>query len=378
MLKVGIAGARGICNILGFQAHPDDVEITAICDLNEETAKTAAEKYGIPRTFRIYDDMLESDIDAVVISTPMQLHVPQAIAALQAGKHILSEVTAGVTMDELWWLIEAAEKSGKVYMFAENCCYLPENRLIAEMVKSGLFGKPYFGEGEYIHDIKNMAAYHNGKASWRKYWQLGKRGAFYPTHSIGPVMQWFGDDRIKSVICASAGQNNAKEFGLRQDDTTITLCHTNSGGLIKLRVDCMSPRPHNNLYYSLQGTKGCYEAPRGLGDGHKIWLESTGGNAADPQWHPLTEYYDKFMPERFQNATKEQKSAGHEGSDFFIVDSFIDSVIRGSKPEPDVYQACEWTAVGLLSELSVTNNARLMEMPDFRKKLPLSEQLIRL
>ena len=64
--------------------------------------------------------MLESDIDAVVIATPMQLHVPQAILALEAGKHVMSEVTAGVTMDELWWLIESVEKSQKVYMMAEN------------------------------------------------------------------------------------------------------------------------------------------------------------------------------------------------------------------------------------------------------------------
>lgn len=65
--------------------------------------------------------MLASDIDAVVVSTPMQLHVPQSIAALHAGKHVLSEVTAGVTMDELWWLKENVPepiefKDGYVYV----------------------------------------------------------------------------------------------------------------------------------------------------------------------------------------------------------------------------------------------------------------------
>ena len=43
-----------------------------------------------------------------------------------------------------------------------------------------------------------------------------------------------------------------------------------SGGLIQIRVDCMSLRPHNLTYYQLQGTQGCYEAPRGLGDVAKI------------------------------------------------------------------------------------------------------------
>lgn len=378
MLKVGIVGARGICNILGFNEYGNEVAISAICDLNESVAKKASDEYNIPKFYRVYDDMLESDIDAVVISTPMQLHVPQAIAALEAGKHVLSEVTAGITMDELWWLIEAVEKSGKVYMFAENCCFLRENLVIHEMVKAGLFGKPYFAEGEYLHEIKGLVKYKDGKTSWRKYWQLGKRGAFYPTHSIGPTMQWLGEDRIQSIICASSGQNIAKEFDLRQDDTTVTLCQTNNGALIKIRIDCMSPRPHNNLYYSLQGTKGCYEAPRGLGDDHKIWLESMDGDSNNPQWQPLSVFYDEFLPQPYKSATVQQKQAGHGGSDFYIVGHFLDAVLKGVKPAIDVYSACEWTAVGLLSELSVTNNGRQMKMPDFRKNMPISEQIITL
>src|SRR5690606_27282545 len=117
----------------------------------------AAAKHGIPHTYRVFEDMLDSDIDAVVISTPMQLHVPQAIAALHAGKHVMSEVTAGVTMDELWWLKETVESTGKVYMMAENYCYIPENQQIMNMVKQGLFGDVYFGEGEYLHDIRSLA-----------------------------------------------------------------------------------------------------------------------------------------------------------------------------------------------------------------------------
>ncbi len=378
MLKIGLAGARGQSTILGFKAHPDEVEITAMCDLNEEVAKAAAEKHGIPKTYRIFEDMLESDIDAVVISTPMQVHVPQAIAAFEAGKHVLSEVTAGVTMDELWWLIEAVEKSGKVYMFAENYCYIPQNPVVRNMAKAGLFGKLYFGEGEYLHCITDRLMYADGKRTWRNYWQLGKRGAFYPTHSLGPVMQWLEGDRITSILCASSGQNRARELGLRQDDSTLTLCRTQSGALVKIRVDCMSKRPHKMDYYSLQGTKGCYEAPRGLGDEHKIWLDCMEGDENNPKWHPLSEFYDEYMPERYKNATDEQKAAGHWGGDFFLVDDFLDAVLRGAKPAIDVYQACEWTAVGLLSELSVTNNGRWMDMPEFRPNLPLAEQVIKL
>ncbi|RAV20989.1 hypothetical protein DQG23_12945 [Paenibacillus contaminans] len=383
-IKVGIAGARGLSNIEGFQAIPD-VEVVALCDLHEGLLKEQSARFNIPRTYRIYEDMLESDLDAVVVATPMQVHFQQTVQALEAGKHVMSEVTAGVTMDELWWLKEAAERSGKVYMMAENYCYIPQNQQIAEMVRQGLFGDIYFGEGEYLHDIKHLASGYNrqvpgdqtgaSKTSWRNYWQLGKRGSFYPTHSLGPVMQWFEGDRIKSVSTFGTGWHTAPQF--RQEDTTITLCQLESGKLIKLRLDCISNRPHNAAYYTLQGTKGCYEAPRGLGDEHKIYLKSEGDHSDSAAWRPLSDFRE-YLPKRYREASEEQKSAGHYGGDFFIVQDFIDAVRNGTKPPIDVYDACEWTAVALLSELSVMNGGRQMEMPDFRKAGGYKDQVIKL
>lgn len=379
-IKVGIAGARGLSTLKGFQVSKD-AEVVALCDLDEDLLKEKSQQYGIPRTYRIFEDMLDSDIDAVVIATPMQLHVPQALQALDAGKHVMSEVTAGVTMDELWWLTEAVEASGKVYMMAENYCYIPQNQLIRNMVEKGMFGDIYFGEGEYLHENKKLLKGYNrkhhedGRTSWRKYWQLGKRGSFYPTHSLGPVMQWFKNDRIKSISCVGSGWHTAKN--LRQEDTSITLCQLESGKLIKIRVDCISERPHNLNYYSLQGTNGCYEAPRGLGDDHKIWLKDVHGGSDNPQWRPLKDFYD-YLPDRYKQVMEEQRSAGHWGGDFFIVQDFIDAIMKGTKPEIDVYDACEWTAVGLLSELSVMNGGKVMEMPDFRKTRQYKDQIIKL
>ena len=152
MIKVGIAGARGLSTVMGLQAE-EDVQITALCDLDEDLLRAQCAKLNIPKGYRVFDDMLESDVDAVVVATPMQCHVPQAIAALEAGKHVLSEVTAGVTMDELFWLCEAVEKSGRTYMFAENCCYMPHHRLVREMVRRGA-SLQYFGsQGDDLHEI---------------------------------------------------------------------------------------------------------------------------------------------------------------------------------------------------------------------------------
>lgn len=370
-IKVGIVGARGLSALQGFRCM-DDVQVTALCDLDEDYLKRAAAENGIPLAYRVFEDMLDSDIDAVVIATPMQLHVPQAILALQAGKHVMSEVTAGVTMDELWWLKETVETSGSVYMMAENYCYIPQNQLILNMVKEGLFGEVYFGEGEYLHDIRGLAYRANrpgaeagSQPTWRNYWQLGKRGAFYPTHSLGPVMQWFQGDRIRAVSCFGSGWHTDKRF--RQEDTSVTMCQMASGKLIKLRIDCISRRPHNMSYYTLQGTKGSYEAPRGLGDTHKIWFDGMGDAEDEARWRPLGDY-EQYLPERYKHATEAQRAAGHWGGDYFIVEDFV-AAIKGLRSSPiDVYDACEWTAVAMLSELSVMNGGRAMDMPDFRKQ----------
>ncbi len=373
MIKVGLAGGRSLSTLMGFRAI-EDVEVAAVCDLNADLLQRISREQGIPRTYRVFEDMLEADIDAVVIATPMQCHVPQALSALEAGKHVLSEVTAAVTMDELWWLIEAVEKSGKVYMLAENYCYSPEVQLVSSLVRRGMFGEIYYGEGEYLHDIRDLAVYPDGKTSWRSYWQLGKRGAFYPTHSIGPVMQWFQGDRIASLCTLGSGRHMSAT--LRQEDTTVTMCQLESGKLARIRVDCMSPRPHNMAYYQLQGTKGCYEAPRGLGDDHKVYLE--GHDAHDhPHWRPLKDF-EEFLPERFRLATQAQREAGHGGGDFFIVQDFVDAITKGTPPAIDVYQAAEWTAVALLSELSITNGGRMMDMPRFRRNMPFGEQRVKL
>ena len=374
-LKVGIAGARGLSTLMGFNAI-EGVEVAAMCDLNEALLDRVSRKYNVPRTYRVFDDMLESDIDAVVIATPMQCHVPQAIAALEAGKHVLSEVTAGVTMDELWWLKESVEKSGKTYMYAENYCYQPYCQQIRQMVRQGVFGEVYYGECEYLHNLLDLMVYPNGKTSWRTYWQLGKRGNFYPTHSIGPMMQWFEGDRIKSISCFSAGHHN----GLRQDDTTVTMCQTDSGKLIKLRVDCTSPRPHNMTGYQLQGTKGAFESARDHGENGRrnlVWLDSMDDSVANARWRDLADLTE-YLPERYRNASEEQMNAGHGGGDFFLVQDFVDAIREGRKPDIDVYQACEWTAVGLLSELSVMNNGKVIDVPNFRTASTFEDQEIKL
>ena len=391
-IKIGIVGVRGLSAMSAINDIPD-AQVTALCDLDEEILNFQAEKYNIPNKYRVYDDMLMSDIDAVIVATPMQLHVLHTIQALHAGKHVLSEVTAGCSFDELFWLVEEVEKCGKVYMLAENYLYIPKVQQILAMTRAGLFGAPYYAEGEYLHNLANIMTYPDGKPSWRRWWQWGTRGLFYPTHSLGPVMKWLGNDRIDYVVALGSGwhtrptappvgggapagaSGTGRAGGLaaaasqgfttyRQEDTSVALLQMKSGKLIRLRVDCISNRPHAMTNYTLQGTKGVYESPRTTGEDMVYFCEE-GANPDLAQWEPLSNY-NEYLPQRYKTATDNIRKAGHGGGDYYIIEDFLDAV-RGKKPPAiDVYEACEWTAVGLLSALSVANRGKAIDMPDFR------------
>ena len=286
-----------------------------------------AQKYRFRReqTFTSYEEMLErADIDAVVLGTPMPLHVPQAVAALQAGKHVLSEVTAPVSLEQAWELLGAAASAARApiavvvpgpvgaagveaavppisdaacrelvtflrgrytvehpqYMMAENYLYLAPNIVVSELVRQGLFGVPYYGEGAYIHELQAS----NPPGSWRRIWQTGRNGNTYPTHSVGLLLEWLGD-RVESVSCLGSGHHYVDAAGRRfeNEDSTVTLCKLQrSGGLLQLRLDLLSSRPHQMAWYALQGTEGCYEAARsGAGEEleGRIWLGAVSKNS---------------------------------------------------------------------------------------------------
>ena len=147
------------------------------------------------------------------------------------------------------------------------------------------------------------------------------------------------------------------------------ICKTIRGGLIEIRVDMLSDRPHNLSYYSLQGTKGCYEAARGLGDLPKIWLEEHSDQAI---WQPLSDFEEQYMPEIWRNPPQEALQAGHGGGDYFEVREFVDSIINDTKSPIDIYESLDMTVPGLISEVSINRDSISVEVPDFRsiKKFP--------
>jgi len=361
-IKVGIAGAarRGTSFFAAF-AHNPHTTITALCDIDEEGLQSAASALSTEQTYTDYEKMLDrAGIDAVVIATPMHLHAPMSIAALERDISVLCEVTAGVSIEECRRVVEARRRSKGIYMMAENWCYIRPNVLVGEIIKAGLLGEVYYGEGQYVHETKTLQV----ETPWRRRWHTGVNGNTYCTHPFGPLYQWFAKERAVSVCCVGSGHHYLDADGkpFENEDSTVTSCRMSGGGLVTLRLDLVSERPYN-LYLQVQGTKGCYESPRGLGDTHKIYLKDRHERET---WHPLEELAEEFLPEHWLHPTELAQKAGHGGGDYMQVLDFVDALINHKEPPIGIYESMDMTLVGLASQISIADGSAWTDVPDPR------------
>lgn len=367
-LNVGLVGAAGRGGSFRAALEAHGARIHAVCDIQAEALARCAETMGAAEQYTDYEEMLEkSELDAVVIGTPMPLHVPQSIAALERGLHVLCEVPAGVSVEECRQLVRACRRSPAVYMMAENYTYMKPNVLIRELCRQGRFGEPYYAEGEYLHELKGL----NEITTWRRQWQTGIAGVTYGTHSLGPILQWLAGDRVTSVCCADAACRYRDPRGeLYAQQTPVMLCRTARRALIKIRVDMVSDRPHAMTNYSLQGTDGAYESARGgPGEMGKIWLREL---SQEPKWIPLqalmdiAELAERYLPAMWRCPPEEARRAGHGGGDYFEVGDWLRAIRREALCPIGIDEAMDMTLPGLISQESIRREGEWLSVPDSR------------
>jgi predicted dehydrogenase/RimJ/RimL family protein N-acetyltransferase len=366
-LRVGVVGAAGRGGNFRTAFETCGARITAICDLRraalDEWPDRTAERYTD------FQQMLDrAQLDAVVIGTPQFLHARQAIAALQRGLHVMSEVPAAVGLEEARDLVKAAAEAKGIYMLAENYCYWRDNRLVESLVSKGRFGELYYAYSAYLHDVRHMIP----DTPWRRHWQMGIDGNTYPTHCLGPVLRCFSGQRITRIACSGSGKHHRDAAGeLFHEDTTVTLCKTDKDALIDLRLSLVSPRPYET-HYHYQGTEGAFE------DGN-LWLREL---SEEPKWFKVDDllkdraFAERYLPEDWLNPPPEALNAGHGGGDFFEVRDFVRAA-RGEIPSPiDIHAAMDMTLPGLLSQQSILRGGEWLWVPDSRAWLkPNQHQL---
>jgi predicted dehydrogenase len=389
-IRVAVIGAgRGKTFVNSAESIRDDIRLEALCDADPARLKEWDAGSGV-KCYTDFEQVLnDPDIDAVCIATPVPLHAQQAIAALEAGKHVLSEVTAACTLDECWDLIAAVERTGLVYMMAENYCFRDQVLQVQNMVDQGVFGDIVYASGSYIHDCRRLSFTEEGDLTWRGKRRREMRANTYPTHSLGPVAHWLGINRtdfLKSTATWDSRSRAVRHYATQKHpekteyadpaywlhpDTVSTAIRTENGVLIDIRVDSVSARPHHMNRYELQGTKASFCWPETIGKPEAlIWIEGRSPltpKGAPGEWEPLSKYREEFQHPLWRKYREQATGTGHGGGDYFVLKEFAAAVREGRPPLIDVYDAVTWSSITPLSMLSIEQGNVPIAVPNFKQ-----------
>jgi predicted dehydrogenase len=168
-IRVGIIGAGRNTrerHIPGLRAIPA-VEIVAVCNRRPATTSAAAREFGIPRTFERWQDLVaDPNIDAIVIGTWPYLHCPITSAALEAGKHVLTEARMSLNAAEAHRMLDASRRHPKLVTQVVPSPYgLKGHDVMLDLIKGG-----YLGELREVHvfNLTNALADAAAPLSWRQ------------------------------------------------------------------------------------------------------------------------------------------------------------------------------------------------------------------
>ena len=154
-LKIGIIGCGGIANgkHMPSLAKLDTVEMVAFCDIVEERAVKAREKFGTDAAavYTDYKDLLaDESIDVVHVCTPNRMHSPITVDALEAGKHVMCEKPMAINSAEAKKMLDAAKRTGKKLTIGYQNRHRPEILYLKREAEQGTFGDIYYAKAHAV------------------------------------------------------------------------------------------------------------------------------------------------------------------------------------------------------------------------------------
>jgi predicted dehydrogenase len=384
--RIGVVGIgnRG-SNLLRILLSMEEVKITALCDIDSRrltTAQDQVEKSGRPKpegySRNEYDFqrlMSREDLDAVVIATPWEWHVPMAVFSMKARKYTACEVPAALTFEQCWDLVNTHEQTGIPYMMLENWCYREDNLAVLNMIRRGLLGEIVHCHCAYSHDCVYWYFDDQGNPKWSGKFLTRRNANPEPTHAIGPAMSWMdincGDYFLYATSTASRPlgiyRELARKFGpdhpsvkqkYLQGDVVTTVIKTQNGNTIVVNNDMQLPRPYDNRWL-IQGTLGLYSEEH-----NAVYLN---GLSKGDQWESFEPYQTKFEHTLWKSIPDGSPDGGHGGADFLVVREFVNAVKNRTQTPIDVYDSVVMASIVPLSQESVANGSAPVQCPDFTR-----------
>ncbi len=224
-IRVGVIGASfAKAAYLPALRHVPDAEVVALASARLESARATAEAFDVPHAYDDWQAMLrEHAFDLVCIATPTDTHAPMALAALEAGAHVLCEKPTAMDADEARAMRDRAAELKRITMMGHELRFNPNRRRIAELVASGAIG-----EIRHAH-ISNVTPGWADPAARPKgdWWSLAERGGgrlgANGSHQVDLLRWWFGEvtsvlGRVETMVADRVDKATGEPWTATADD----------------------------------------------------------------------------------------------------------------------------------------------------------------
>jgi len=354
-----------------YQCHPD-VELTAICQRSATSLQQVGDKFGLEKRYQSFDELLmDSEIDAVHINTPIPNHGEQTIRALKAGKHVACTVPMATSVEDCKAIVDICRATGLKYMMMETVLYAREFLFMKMLYEQGKLGKLQFLKASHQQDMEG----------WPGYWP-GVPPMYYATHCVGPVLG-LGRHEAEYVSCFGSGSIDESMHACYNSPYAIETTH------IKFRHSDLSAQVYRSLFdvarqyresIEVYGSKQSVEWP--LIEGEQLVVHT-----AKKQEHEIPEKvtcpdFAHRLPKEIAAFTNggvySDKSgeshlsfiqgSGHGGSHPHLVHEFVKRLRGEGEGYPGPVTAANMTLTGILSHESAKRGGELIRLPEWSLK----------
>ncbi len=355
-VKLGCVGLRRGAHLLKYllSTKYDGFDIVALCDVKEELLENAVKElkaikdFPNLKTYTDYNEMLKSDAEAIIIATPATVHIEYVKKAMDAGKHVLSEIPAVSSLEEAIELKKIVSSHPNLkYMSAENCCFLETITKWKKLYEDGVIGDVFYAEADYLHDIRGLMQDDKGNLTWRAHYD----SINYTTHDLG-VLLYLLNDEVESVSAFTpAVKVTPNEYTGASNQ--IGIFKTKKGAIIKM-VAGFAINRENTHNYSLYGTKGTLELDR-----NEKWLD------ADTYLTLCGDVKKGVHNKQVIQGVKESAYGAHGQADGKMMIAFIEC-IKNDTPSPiGVDLAINMALPGIYASISAKQGGIPITIPKY-------------
>jgi predicted dehydrogenase len=196
LLRLGVIGCGGF-GLFALQQfiQVPGVTLVSMAGTHRPAARAAAARFGVANVEEVGELCGRDDVNAVYIATPPFLHFPQAMAALEAGKHVIVEKPLALTVAQADELAAVARQRDRLLVANLMQRY---NRLfdaVRRLVETRVLGDALHGSFENYASDENLSADH-----W--FWDRGKSGGIFVEHGVhffDLFAGWFGPGRVEAA-----------------------------------------------------------------------------------------------------------------------------------------------------------------------------------